>query len=62
MVDDLFQMWKKLSLTEEESLDLDTPEEETHYRFTRGQFCALGKLIMNRMVSKEIIKTTLMQW
>jgi hypothetical protein len=36
MVDDLFHMWKKLSLTEEESLDLDTPEEETHDRFTRG--------------------------
>jgi hypothetical protein len=29
---------------------------------TRGQSCIVGKLVSERMVSKETIKTTLMRW
>lgn len=62
MAEDLSKMWMKLSLTEEESVDLDTPEEELHDGVTRGKFYVLGKLIADRMVSKETIKTTLSRW
>ena len=62
MADELSQMWKKLSLIDEVSLDLDTFAEETIDSFTRGQYCALGKLITDHMVCKETIKTNLMRW
>jgi hypothetical protein len=62
MEDDLSQMWKKLSLTEEESLDLDTPAEETVGSFTRGQYCVLGKLITDHFVSMETIKKSMLKW
>ena len=62
MEDDLSQMWKKLSLTEEESLDLDTPAEETIGTFRMGQYCVLGKLITDHMVSMETIKKSMLRW
>jgi hypothetical protein len=62
MEDDLSQMWKKLSLTEEESLELDTPAEETIGSFTRGQYCVLGKLIADHWVSMETIKDYMSRW
>lgn len=62
MADDLSKMWMNLSLTEEESVELDTPDEELKEVVTREQSCVLGKLIADRMVSKEMIKTALMHW
>jgi hypothetical protein len=61
-MDDLSKMQMNLSLTKEESFDLDTPDEELHDGVAWGQFCVLGKLVTNRMVSKEAIKMTLMRW
>ena len=43
-------------------MDLDTLAKEVHDGVARGKFCVLGKLIADRMVSREIIKTTLMRW
>ncbi|XP_059450945.1 uncharacterized protein LOC132181722 [Corylus avellana] len=61
-MDDLSKMWMNLSLTEEESLDLDTPDEELLDGLERGKFCVLGKLVTDRMISKETIKMTLHCW
>ncbi|XP_059431635.1 uncharacterized protein At4g02000-like [Corylus avellana] len=61
-MEDLAKMWMNLSLTEEESIDLDTPDEEIQEGVERGQFCVLGKLVTNHMVSKETIRKTLMRW
>jgi hypothetical protein len=60
MVEDLSKMWLKLSLREDGGMDLDTPAEELHDGVARGKFCIMGKLIADRIVSRETIKMTLM--
>jgi hypothetical protein len=62
MVEDLSKMWLKLSLREDGGMDLDTPAEELHDGVARRKFCIMGKLIADRIVSRETIKMTLMRW
>lgn len=53
--------WEKFSLTDVEDLELSIPKVELHEGVTRGKTCVLGKLIVERMVSKEMIQSTLIQ-
>ena len=60
MAEDLSDIWKKLSLNEAETLEWETPDEEVNEVVTRGKVCVLGKLMADRLVSKETIKMQLL--
>jgi hypothetical protein len=62
MADDLTSMWGKFSLTEEEDVELSFRKVELQDGVTFGQACVLGKLLSDRMVSKEKIRQSLEQW
>lgn len=61
MAKDLANMWTELSLKKYANLDFDTLTEELHDGITRGKHCVLGKLIVDRLVSKETIRKTLLR-
>ena len=58
MADDLSMMWKNLSLADDECLEWEAPAGGCMEVTDQGQFCVVGKLIAERFVSKETIKTT----
>jgi hypothetical protein len=62
MAEDLTQMWKNLSLVEDECLEWEAPADEWRDVSSRGKNCVVGKLIADHQVSKETIKTTLLRW
>lgn len=62
MAEDLTKMWMNLSLAEEESLEMEVHDGEWRDVVSRGQYCVVGKLIAERFVSKETIKTTILRW
>jgi hypothetical protein len=62
MAEDLTQMWKNLSLVEDECLEWEAPADEWRDVFSHGKNCVVGKLIADHQVSKETIKTTLLRW
>jgi hypothetical protein len=47
---------------EEECVEWEAPARECKDVSSWGQLCVVGKLIADHYVSKETIKTTLMQW
>lgn len=57
--DDLTKMWGNFSLTEEKSGEVEIKDQILVKIVNRGQSCLVGKLVADRMVSKEIIKSTL---
>ena len=62
MADDLSIMWKNLSLMDDECLEWKALARESIEVIDQGQFYVIGKLIAERMVSKETIKTTFLRW
>ena len=60
MANDLTKMWSKLSLSEEECIEWEAPAKEWKDVSLWGQLCVVGKVIGDRYVSKETIKTTLL--
>jgi hypothetical protein len=62
MADDLSRMWENFSLIEEEDEEVDVQVIDFRDVTLRGQDCVVGKLVANRYVSKETIKTTLQRW
>ena len=62
MVDDLSNMWMNLSLAEDESFELEAPDGEWREVASHGNLCVVGKLIADRILSKETIKNTLLKW
>jgi hypothetical protein len=62
MADDLVNQWENFSLTEEEDFELAIPKVDIQERVTRGQACILGKLISDRLVSRETIRNYFMDW
>ena len=62
MVDDLSTLWGNLSLTEDEDLELSFGQADLNKGETYGQVCVLGKLMADRLVSKETICTSMVQW
>ncbi|XP_059431534.1 uncharacterized protein LOC132165041 [Corylus avellana] len=61
MADDLTRMWENFSLSKEEEIEVDIPSQNIEGLVTRGQSCLVGKLIVDRIISKEIIKSRLVR-
>jgi hypothetical protein len=49
-------------LTEDEDLELSFGKVDLNKGETYGQVCVLGRLLADRLVSKETMRTSLMQW
>ena len=62
MADDLTSMWGKFLLTEEEDAELSFQKVDLHDGVTFGQACVLRKLLSDKMVSRETILQSLVQW
>jgi hypothetical protein len=61
MAEDLAKYWEKLSLMEVEIAKVDAPELVIEPLVDRGSACVVGKLLVNRVVGKEIMKTLLIK-
>jgi hypothetical protein len=62
MADELSNLWANLSLAEEEDGELEIQMTEVRGVINRGQLCIIGKLLSERIISKETIKDTLLGW
>ncbi|XP_059454891.1 uncharacterized protein LOC132185085 [Corylus avellana] len=62
MAEDLPNIWAKLSLSEGEEAEVEIQAGDVTKVINRGQLCIVGKLMSERVVSKESIKTTLKRW
>lgn len=58
---DLTKLLENFSLSEEEIVGVEVQVESLEEVVTQGKSCLVGKLLANRMVSKEIIKSTLVR-
>ncbi|XP_059436749.1 uncharacterized protein LOC132169801 [Corylus avellana] len=56
MADDLTKMWGSFSLSDEEGTEMEIQPHSMIHSVNRGQSCLVGKLVSERLVSKEIIK------
>jgi hypothetical protein len=54
--------WGDFSLSADEDLDVEVKVNEVVENLTRGKSCIVGKLMSERIVSKETIKKMLMRW
>ena len=60
MVDDLSWMWGSFSLLEVEGSEMEVCKQAWEEGANRGKTCLVGKLIADHLVSKEVIRTTLL--
>lgn len=61
MAEDLTKMWGNFSLSEEEGLEMEINNHSLVEVVNRGQSCLVGKLLSDRMLSKEIIRSKLIR-
>jgi hypothetical protein len=61
MAEDLSMLWTNLSLAEEEDVELEIQTTEVKGAIQRGKNCAVGKLVSDRIISKETIKSKLLR-
>ncbi|GLT71843.1 hypothetical protein SLA2020_438340 [Shorea laevis] len=61
LASDLSNLLENFSLLEEENENLIIQEEDLIESVSRGQLCLVGKLLADRVVSKETIKSTLLR-
>lgn len=59
MADEISRMWGNFTLTEEEGIEVVAPEEVLSEIVLKGQLCLVGKLLADRMVGKESIRSKL---
>ena len=59
MADDLSRMWENFSLAEDEDAAVDVKFNDFQEVSSWGRVCIIGKLVSDRYVSKETIKSTL---
>jgi hypothetical protein len=57
--EDLTHMWGKFSLMEEENSNVSLETSEIESLVSRGKFCLIGKLLAERVVTKEFFKALL---
>jgi hypothetical protein len=62
MADELPRLWEKFNLTETEDVELEIPGGKFQKVVSRGKTCIIGKLIADRLVSKELLKDSLSRW
>jgi hypothetical protein len=53
--------WDQMALTESEDVEVNIQSAEIQGVVSRGQNCVIGKLLADRLVSKETIKKGLMK-
>jgi hypothetical protein len=61
MVEDLIWMWGNFSLLHVEGDEMEIKNHVWEVGAMRGKTCLVGKLITDHLVSKEIIRTTLIR-
>jgi hypothetical protein len=61
MAEDLTNLWGNLSLVEEEEDELEIMAPAMDSLTRRGELCLVGKLITDRLVSKETVRTKLIR-
>lgn len=61
MADDLTKRWENFSLSEEESLEVEIHNDALEDIVTKGKSCLVGKLIAERIVGKDTIRSTLVR-
>jgi hypothetical protein len=61
MADELSKLWEDLSLTEVEDDELCIQNDGLEGIAFRGRACILGKLIANRMICRETLRTTMIR-
>jgi hypothetical protein len=61
MAEDLTNLWGNLSLVEEEDDELEIADPAMDGLAQRGKLCLVGKLIADRLISKETIKSKLIR-
>lgn len=61
MADDLTKLWGKISLSKEESEDVEINNCALTGVLNKGHLCLVGKLVADLTVSKAIIRTTLLR-
>ena len=59
MADDRSRMWEKFSLIDEKDEEVDVQVTNFKDVTLKGRDCVVGKLVADRYVSKETMKTTL---
>jgi hypothetical protein len=62
MADDLSSLWGNFSLADEEDGELEIQKTEVIEVLKRGQHCVIGKLLSDRIVSKETVKDKFLRW
>jgi hypothetical protein len=61
MTEDVTKMWERFNILEEESVGIKTCDDDFEPLVGRGSACVMGKLLVDRTVGKEIIKTSLIR-
>ena len=56
MADDLEEMWRQFSLTEEEQLEVAIAKEWVDDISEKSRYCLLGKIVMRKNVNMEAMK------
>jgi hypothetical protein len=59
MAEDLSRMWDSFSLRDDEDAEMEIQQQDWEVGTIRGRSCLVGKLIADRMVSKEVIRSTI---
>ncbi|XP_059457696.1 uncharacterized protein LOC132187382 [Corylus avellana] len=61
MADDLSSMWQDFNLSEGESVEVIVQQQAVEEIATRGNSCFVGKLIADRIIGKDTIRSKLVQ-
>jgi hypothetical protein len=62
MEEELLKRWENLTLTADEEVEVGIKWGELKKGENRGRACIIGKLLADRLVSKETLKTGMIQW
>jgi hypothetical protein len=61
MAEDLPSLWRNISLSKEESLEVEEVEVGMHDIVDRGRSCLVGKLFAGRIIGKDALNSTLIK-
>jgi hypothetical protein len=61
MAEDLSRMWDSFSLQDDEDAEMEIQQQVWEVGMLQVKSCLVGKLITDRMVSKEVIRTSLLR-
>ena len=59
--EDLAELWEKFTLTEVEQDGLEVVEEEVEGISIQGTHCLVGKLILERLIGKDLIQKNMVR-